>query len=90
MKVIVNMDNTSSIYRILKSIFFSLVEGFERILIYRNIKTGQLTKRHNLCPWEFQRTVGRSDSPKLQRYAYEAILGREMSSDQLWTCLSPK
>ena len=39
----------------------SYVEGFERILLHKNINTRQVTIEHNLCPWKFQQTVAKPE-----------------------------
>ena len=63
-KLLLLMDNTSSVYRNMKSyvtpgdFFFSnIYRSFLKwILHYKNIKTGQLTRYSNLSQWQFQQT----------------------------------
>ena len=66
-KVLSLICKTWSIYRNVKedvtdTDFFFSCKSFWTNLFYKNIKTGQPTREKNLCPWEFQQTVGRPDS----------------------------
>ena len=61
------MDNTShiemsNVMSLLKISFLIHEEGFDRILLNKNIKTGQLTGHRHLSPWQFQQIVGRPNS----------------------------